>query len=247
LRSYHKNISALEANEIVRMSGESIRGKGYNALNHNNGFIPIRANMLKSLLFDYENIPSIILKDKYYEDTKGTQRERFLKGDTAVLVLNVINVLGDATDVKLSLRKLYFADSTAFTLLVENLNDIGTIDKINKNEEFKIKIKFIVNKPSNIRKAFYLLQMEGLDNYANQFTDDFKFQISLSDNIITLKNEKLIVSVSDKGTIGYDKISSGFIDGVGFAHIQYGDHLFEGGFIASANNLNVVSTNLSGS
>jgi hypothetical protein len=246
LRSHRKNISALEANEIVRMSAEAIRNKGYNASNPNKDFIPVRANMLKSLQFDYENIPSIILKNKHYENTNGVIKERFSKNDTAVLVLNVINILGDATNIKLSLRELYLADPTAFTLL-GNLDNIGTIDKISKNEEYQIKIKFLVHNPSNIKKAFYLLQMSGLDNQSNNFVDDFKFQISISDNLTTLKNEKLIVSVSDKGNIGYDVVSNNVTDGTGFEHIHYGNHLYEGGFLAVANNSRVVSTNLSNS
>jgi len=70
--------------------------------------------MLKALQFDYENIPAIILKDKYYEDILGNKKERFKSGDTAVLVLNICNVLGNANNIQLSLQTLMLADESAF-------------------------------------------------------------------------------------------------------------------------------------
>jgi hypothetical protein len=70
--------------------------------------------MLKALQFDYENIPAIILKNQYYEDPLGNKKERFATGDTAILVLDIINILGNANNIQLSLQFLMTNDESAF-------------------------------------------------------------------------------------------------------------------------------------
>ena len=223
LRSYKPELTALEALEIVRLSGENIRPK-----NNENGFIPVRANMLNALQLDDSKLPSIILKEKYFENTNSEKQERFVAGDTAILVLNLINILADAKNISLKLRELSVWNKDAF----EFLDSEYFISEINKNAEYPLKLRLLVNNPSAILNTYYLVEMESEIENEIFYVDDFKFNLFISDNLTTLQNEKLVVSVSDKGTLGYDLALTNVQQGFGFSHLQFGNFLSESGVVA---------------
>jgi subtilisin family serine protease len=233
IRSYFPQLTPIQALEVARYTGDEIRGVGNNANNH---FIPKRLNMQKALELQLDSTPIITLQSQYYETTTGIKTQRFVAGDTAIMVLKLVNVMANASDVRIELNKLYLLDSTAITLL----DSVIVVPTFNHNDSVNANIRFIVNNPSNVRKIFYTANIYTSDT---AYEDEFKLHISIHSDLTTFENEKLIVSARDNGILGYNRDHTDFGYGYGFEHKQLGDFLYEGGPMLSADYSKIVSAN----
>jgi subtilisin family serine protease len=239
LRSHKPELTPIQAIEIVRASAVPIRHK---ANNNNNLFIPNRANMLNALTFDTENSPCITLQEQHYEDANGNITDRFFPNDTATVVLNIINLLADASNINININPFYALDKSAYTLL----DSIVQIQSMKHNEIYPIRIRFITHTPTNIHRVFLMASITATSDINNtlEYADEIKFQLNISDNLTTFQNEKLIVSASDNGYLGRDFISRNLTNGYGFTHKLLGDFLYEGGPMAVADYSKAISTNM---
>ena len=251
LRSYRPELTALEALEIVRITADNIRNIAGNANDNYKNWIPTRANMLNALelvKFDDEikeiEMPSIILKDYYFENKDGQKQERFFENDTAILVLNLQNVLGDAKDISIELVELYTVDANAFTVL--NSEEIY-INEIKSSENYLLKdLKIVFKKPTSNFKVYYQVKISGKTKSNLDFSDDFKLYLFLLDNCKTFYNEKLTISAFDNGMLGYNVQSQyDLARGLGFTNNKLrGGDLPGAGIVAVANSDKVISANL---
>jgi hypothetical protein len=234
LRSYRPELSAIEAIEIVRTASDNIRNA-----NNNDKFIPGRANMLKTLQLDYEDMPAIILKEYYFEDKNGEKQERFFVGDTAIVVLKLTNILANAYDISMNLENIFSPDTNAYELIDSEVS----IAQIEKNENYLLKLRILFKKPTNLFNTFYLVAINATTFSGKIYNDDFKLHLYSLNEFTTFSNNEMIVSASDRGFLGIDK-NENTNRGIGFSNKKLGDFLYEGGIIAVAEYEKAVSANL---
>lgn len=231
LRSAMPELTAIEAVERLRVTGDDIR-----SVNGNSGFIPVRANLLNALTTPS---PSVIMKEQYFHNILGEKIERLFAGDTCTLILKLVNILDDANSLNITLEPLSVLYDEAFEILFNEEN----IVLLKHNEEYELKIKMYIKDPSKLYKAFYLCKMTANDG---AYIDDFKFEISIPTKLTTISNDKLIASVTDDGIVGYEVITSTYKYGNGITHKEYGGFLYGGGFTAVVDYTKVVSTDIDG-
>lgn len=239
LRAYKPELTSLEAIELVRQSGDIINNNGRN--DFDSAFIPLRVNAYKALNNIDLQKPSVVLVDNWFTDINtGEIRNRVNDVDTLFLNLVLENILGDVEDITLNMVQLFSMDEEAFKFIDNNLY----VGNIKKGERILFKTKVIVNNPYN-EEAIFKAYITGIYKSNQLYEDAFKFRMITTNKVTTFRNENMIISAGDAGSIGYSTPTGLESFGDGFTHKKIGNFIYEGGFIAVSDETEkAVSVNL---
>ncbi len=238
LRAAKPKLSALEALEVVRRSGDIIVGGGKNE--YDSAFIPLRVNAYKALANKMEKMPSIVLADYFFTNKHtGKKCDRADGLDTLELNLVLENVLAAAKDVIINFDLIFSLDEDAYTFIEPQL----VVGDMQKGECKTFKTLVIVENP-NEDEAFFKAYISGKNKNNEIYTDNFKIRLETTTQVTTFYNELMTISAGDAGSIGYSTPTSLWSFGSGFSHKNIGNFIYEGGVIASSDLKKVVSVNL---
>lgn len=228
IKSHYPNLSHKQIATLIKQTGDDITPLNQDAAR----FLPNRINLFNAVSKDPYSIPGIELEKIVYKNNKGKVQQRFFGFDTINLELQIKNYLGDGKNLRFELYPIFINSEFAITL-VNNKIDLASIKT---DETINLTgFQFIQNDFSG-QKIIFRVDIIGEDDYFDFFFFDY-----IPNNLIhTFENNKLLLSVSDEGMLGYtnselNKQGKGFkIDGVG-------EGLYIGGLLTTINNANLSS------
>ena len=238
LKAFKPELNSKEVLEIVRQNADKINDNGKN--DYDSAFIPLRVNAHKALLnYETENF-SIILVDNFFTDINtGEITNRVDEVDTLELNIILENILNDAFDVQLNFVQIFCMNSNAYTFIEPTLS----IGNIKKGERIKYKTKVIVNNPYS-DEAIFKVYISGKNKNNLLYEDAFKMRLATNNSVTTFRNDMMVISAGDAGSIGYSTPTSLESFGEGFLNKKLGNFIYEGGVVAVSNLQKAVSVNL---
>ena len=234
-RSKNPNLNPIQAIEFVRQCTDDIKDK--NAGFSDMDLVPGRINLLKVVSTNPMSIPAIVPNAYQYFNTENNLQNRFAKGDTAILKINVINILGPAINLKFTLHIAYDPMHS-----VALLDSVVSINSINSMEDRTIgDFKFHITK-ENISKIIFRLDIKGENNYH----DFVKFDFIPTTSYKTFETEQLKFSLGDAGEFGFVyggsmKLGEGFVV-KGYGNQTYGNGTYPSSGIMTSNNSERVAS-----
>ncbi|MCE5305408.1 S8 family serine peptidase [bacterium] len=234
-RSKNPNLNPIQAIEFVRQCTDDIKDKnaGYSDMD----LVPGRINLLKVVSTNPMSIPAIVPNAYQYFNTENNLQNRFAKGDTAILKINVTNILGPAINLKFTLHIAYDPMHS-----VALLDSVVSINSINSMEDRTIgDFKFHITK-ENISKIIFRLDIKGENNYH----DFVKFDFIPTTSYKTFETEQLKFSLGDAGEFGFVyggsmKLGEGFVV-KGYGNQTYGNGAYPSSGIMISNNSERVAS-----
>ena len=234
-RSKNPNLNPIQAIEFVRQCTDDIKDK--NAGFSDMDLVPGRINLLKVVSTNPMSIPAIVPNAYQYFNTENNLQNRFAKGDTAILKINVTNILGPAINLKFTLHIAYDPMHS-----VALLDSVVSINSINSMEDRTIgDFKFHITK-ENISKIIFRLDIKGENNYH----DFVKFDFIPTTSYKTFETEQLKFSLGDAGEFGFVyggsmKLGEGFVV-KGYGNQTYGNGTYPSSGIMISNNSERVAS-----
>lgn len=213
-RSKNPNLSPMQALEFVRQCTDDIKSKnvGYS----NMDIIPGRLNLLKVVSTNPMSMPAIVPNKYLYFNIHNVLSDRFVVGDTAILKIDVTNILGSANTLKFTLRVVNDPLKS-----IELLDNVVIVNSINSQEQKIIgDFSFKITK-ENTSKIMFRLDIEGENNYH----DFIKFNFVPTPSYKTFETDQIKFSLGDAGEFGFVYGGSTLL-GEGFAVKGYGNQLY---------------------
>ncbi len=229
-RGKHPNLDAIQSLEFVRNCTDDI--SQFNT--SNKALIPGRVNLYKIVTFEPFSIPSIVPDNFKYYTNSGLPTNRFKAKDTAQLKIDFTNYLGKATNIKFKLSAAY--DPVESIALLDSILTLDVIEQESKGTFGNF--KFIVTK-TNKSRIIFRVDIEADNNYK----DFFKFEFFPVSDMALIENDKIKISLSDDGEIGFTK-SGSTITGQGISFYPYGNQIFfRGSCIMATTGMNKLAYN----
>lgn len=226
VRSFYPNLTARQASEWVRINGDDITAENFT----DTELIPRRVNLYKALSNDPMSLPALSIEQWRFYSTGKVRADRFRKGDTVLVALDIKNHLGKANNLRFSL-------SVAYSFLDEFivLDSVFTLESLDTDSIAELAYFSFIDKASFKQKCIFRIDISADDGYQ----DFVKFEYNSGSSVTTFTNGLLTYSVGDAGYIGY---TSDRKEGIGFAHYALGNQLFRGGIMATMDDAVVFSS-----
>ena len=211
VRSRYPNLNARQVMQKIRLAADDIYG-----ISENSPYFEMlgkgRLNALKAV--SPYNLPAVRMTDFFYEDKKGI--ESVDGGDTIMLKMNFINLLGETADatVSLSCESAYVTISQAdFTL--GQLTEMG--EKNNHDAPFQVYIH--PNIPNNEKLNFRL-------GFSDIDYDDYQyFDITVSAEHLKVDTKKIELTVNSNGRLPYADEQFSIGNGFKYKYKTMADHI----------------------
>ncbi len=231
LRSQFPNLDVLQSIQHLRQSTDDISSLNLNF----KSTIPGRLNLQKALETDPFSHPGFHRKEVQILDQNNNIKQYFSIGDEVKLVIKSKNVLGAATNVKFKLSLAWTDDTTNLaSLLVDEVK----YSKIDAYQNFDLGPFIIKINGYSMSKYVYRIDITADNNYT-----DFAFvDFNPIPDVVTFRNDAITYSAALGGTFGFN---TNFTNrqGYGFSLNGFGDVLYEGGLVATNNDIKVLSAN----
>ena len=226
VRAKYPQLSAIQSIEFLRQCTDDVSDA--NPAYYQ--YLPGRLNALKAAVTDPMSIPGIKPSNiEYY--VNGEKAQRLLVNQDVDIKVKTKNFLGSANNLTVKLS--FVGDNNNLELINSTIN----IPSYPTNSEldlsgFKIRVL-----KSSIKRLYLRFDISG----ENGYKDFFLMPMIPTSEVITLSNKVLQFSVSDRGNVGFGGASNQQ-DGVGFCYMNYGNQLFQGGFLACIDNNTIVKS-----
>lgn len=231
VRSKFPDLSALQAMELLRQTGDDI--SFINQGDPDSALIPKRVNLLNAVTANPFSKPAILPFAFRYYDEAGVKTDRFDVDQTAKLEIDVRNFLGSAGNLTCKLSVAYDPANS-----IKILQETAELPPLQTNEAGAISsfvFKIIRRYEAPI---IFRVDITGDDGYH----DFFKFDFIPTKDYSTFENEALVFSLSDVGEFGFSALGLS-AHGSGFTLKGHGNAIYEtSGLMASANDAKVVAT-----
>ncbi len=228
IKSNNPNLSHKQIASIIKQTGDDITPLNQDAAR----FLPNRLNLFNAVSIDPYSIPGIELEKVNYKNNTGKSQQRFFGYDTVNIEFELKNYLGDGKNLRFEMYPIFINSEFAITLVNNkvDLPSIKTDETINLSG-----FKFIQNDFSG-QKIVFRVDIIG----ENDYFDFFFFDYIPNNPIHTFENNKLLLSVSDEGILGYTN-SENNKQGKGFKVDGVGEGLYIGGLLTTINGANLSS------
>lgn len=228
IKSNNPNLSHKQIASIIKQTGDDITPLNQDAAR----FLPNRLNLFNAVSIDPYSIPGIELEKINYKNNTGNTQQRFFGYDTVNIEFELKNYLGDGKNLRFEMYPIFINSEFAITLVNNkvDLPSIKTDETINLSG-----FKFIQNDFSG-QKIVFRVDIIG----ENDYFDFFFFDYIPNNPIHTFENNKLLLSVSDEGILGYTN-SENNKQGKGFKVDGVGEGLYIGGLLTTINGANLSS------
>ncbi|HVZ40838.1 MAG TPA: S8 family peptidase [Candidatus Kapabacteria bacterium] len=195
-----------------------------------------RVNALRAVSTDPFSHPAVMVDTVWMTDDNGVIEDRAGVGRFGRLRLRLVNILGNATNVRVKMA-VYNTDSSALFIKDTALS----LASINTNEAKVVDggIRFQLKQPTPGRLRFRVdITADG------GYTDYHYDKVLFYQPYITYRTPNVTMSLTDQGRIGFADYSANTIgDGLQYQGTSF---LYEGGFILSTNAVQVLSNIRSG-
>jgi len=227
VRAKYPQLNPLQTIEYVRQLADDISDK-------NTSFqfmVPGRVNMKKLLEIEPFSIPGIKPTKVRMYNSKGDLIERFSKGDTITLFVDIHNYLGQAKNLRFVLSVADIFDNS-----IEVIDAEFEVSIIGSGEDLTLGPFTFRKIGENESRTFLRMDIIGENNYR----DFFLIPIIPTLAIATFETDSLKFSIGDKGTIGfYEKNNVKY--GSGVASKTLGNQIYRGGLMITEDSTRIVS------
>lgn len=228
VRARYPYLNAIQSLEFTRLCVDDISNK--NPFYEN--IIPGRINLLKAIETDPMSLVAIKPRKIIFETPAGEKTSRFDVGDTAKLIIQARNYLGEGKNFDFNLSII---DDDYNSIQI--LNGKVSIDLIQPDSEFEINyFSFKINKQET-RKLFLRIDITNGSGYK----DFFLIPFYPTTEVTTFENDAFKFSMGDRGTVGFAGKSPN-IKGEGVILKGSGNQIWNAGFYATAGALKSVSS-----
>ncbi len=221
-RGMHPELSAMQAIEFVRQSGDEVADKNF----FETQLLPKRVNMLNAVQNNPFDIPAIVPEKYMFLNNDDVELNRFLPNDTVKLRIEAVNHLKSTENLTFKLSVGYDARSS-----INIIQDEVFIEAIDSGETKTIEeFEFVITKENNEEMIF---RLDITDE--NGYSDFRKFGFEPTKSYTTFKNDNFAFTLSDFGNFGYYIVNSDESYGTGFEYAGYGNQIYRNsGLIASS-------------
>lgn len=234
VRSRYPALTADQAIAHLRQTTENINHKNPDKI----GLMGTgRINILRALTDDPFARPAIVLDSVFLTDLNGTPRDNFSVGEQGLLRVRVRNLLGDATNIRITAGAM----SDGVPTIQINRNDTAHIAGLLRGGVALAEggIRFTVTAPTesivHLRFAYT----------ADSGYSDFGFDRQMfARPYFTASTPDIVASISTRGRLGYHDYPTNTV-GDGFLYLGK-SLLYEGGFIVAGDGATILS-NIRGS
>ncbi|HLP27998.1 MAG TPA: S8 family serine peptidase [Candidatus Didemnitutus sp.] len=229
VRSKHPTLDPLEACAMVRESVDERPWKDI-PVSVDSLLLPRgRVNALLAVTNSPDSVVSIVLDTVAFRAASGAQR--WTVGDTVLATVSMTNSLAPWT---ISQRSNVALAGTSLPGVrpVTTSTELGIEAK--RGEDIALTpLSFVVERQTDTA-AYAVLDLIGFDVNDVPVDRRFSFSITPSPAFTTLYNQRMLVSIGDRGRIGNTDIQRG--QGAGLTYGQFCGQLYEGGLMVYANN-----------
>jgi len=233
VRSRFPALTADQAMAHLRLTADNIDGRNADKV----GFIGYgRLNIYRAVTIDPFSHPGVALDTLLLSDLQGVPREDFSVGDRGLIRLRLTNLLGDATNLRISVTAYGEGAATVTigsdTILVPVLKRGDTV-----TPEVGIPFEILAQSDTRVRLR---IDIVGDEDYADYTYDRALF----SKPYITVSTPDITASLTSRGRIGFHDYPDNTI-GRGF-RFRGTDFLYEGGVMIASDTSHLVD-NIRGS
>ncbi len=226
VRHKFPQLSAEQLCEHVRVNGTSVSDQNPTLRD----FAVPQVDAKKALTTDPMSSAAIRVTQTTLKNTRGEKIETGMKDDTVLVVFDLHNYLGTATDLQFRLRSVDPTGSNS----VQVLDSTQNLTAMARNADTTLRAFRVLISHSNSTRAFLRLDISAISESSKEYRDFALVEFYATKDFVDITDGQAVLSIGDFGWIGSNQYTTAQRKGSGYSSRRFGSLLYRGGIICSS-------------